>query len=67
MTSSSYDGHVSDEDKQPKKKLDKGKGKMKLLPELPEDVWRRIFELRYDDIVQGEWLDLYPCHTVADN
>jgi len=54
MTSSSYDGHVSDEDKQPKKKLDKGKGKMKLLPELPEDVWRRIFELRYDDIVQGE-------------
>ncbi|WRT64130.1 uncharacterized protein IL334_001059 [Kwoniella shivajii] len=35
---------------------DKGKGKMKMvyLPELPEEVWMRIFEIFYEDI-STEW------------
>lgn len=54
-----YAGDVSDEDKQPRKKLDKGKGRMKVMPELPDDVWRRVFELYYDDVCDGKWLDLF--------
>ena len=54
MASSSYAGDVSAEDKQPRKKLDKGKGKMKLSPELPDELWRKILEFRYDAICEGE-------------
>lgn len=35
-------------------KQSKGKGKMKIVPELPVEVWRRIFELYYDERAQGE-------------
>ena len=56
MASSSYVGDVCAEDKQPRKKLDKGKAKMKLSPELPDELWRRILEFRYDAICEGEWL-----------
>ena len=55
MASSPYVGDVCAEDKQPRKKLDKGKGKMKLSPELPDELWRRILEFRYDAICEGEW------------
>jgi hypothetical protein len=54
MASSSYAGDVSDEDKQPRKKLDKGKGKMVVMPELNAECWRRIFELYYDDVCEGK-------------
>jgi hypothetical protein len=57
MASSSYVGDVSAEDKQPRKKLDKGKGKMKLLPELPDELWMKILGFRYDEICEGEFLD----------
>ncbi|WVF70599.1 hypothetical protein IAT40_005391 [Kwoniella sp. CBS 6097] len=33
---------------------DKGKGKMVYLPELPADVWTRIFEFYYEDLI-NEW------------
>jgi len=56
MASSSYVGDVCAEDKQPRKKMDKGKAKMKLSPELPDELWRRILEFRYDAICEGEWL-----------
>ena len=38
------------------KKRDKGKGKAKVtyMPELPEEVWRRIFQIHYSDVVDGE-------------
>lgn len=58
MASSPYVGDVCAEDKQPRKKLDKGKGKMKLSPELPDELWRRILEFRYDAICEGECLVL---------
>jgi hypothetical protein len=57
MASSSYVGDVSAEDKQPRKKLDKGKGKMKLSPELPDELWMKILGFRYDEICEGELLD----------
>jgi hypothetical protein len=60
MASSSYAGDVSDDDKQPRKRLDKGKGKMKMMPELPEDVWRRVFQLWYDDACEGKWPGIFP-------
>ena len=63
MASSSYVGDVSAEDKQPRKKLDKGKGKMKLSPELPDELWRKILEFRYDEICEGELFGLLsPSH-----
>jgi hypothetical protein len=46
-------GLDEDED-QARMKLDKGKGKMKMTPELPEDIWRRVFELYYDDVCESE-------------
>ena len=49
-----YDGGISDEEAQPRKKLDKGKGKMKVTPELPEDIWKVVFEMYYNDICEGE-------------
>ena len=49
-----YDGGISDEEAQPRKKLDKGKGKMKVIPELPEDIWKVIFEMYYNDVCEGE-------------
>jgi hypothetical protein len=58
MASSSYVGDVSAEDKQPRKKLDKGKGKMKLLPELPDELWMKILGFRYDEICEGELLEM---------
>jgi hypothetical protein len=58
MASSSYVGDISDEDKQPRKKLDKGKGKMKLSPELPDELWMKILGFRYDEICEGELLDM---------
>jgi hypothetical protein len=58
MASSSYVGDISDEDKQPRKKLDKGKGKMKLSPELPDELWMKILGFRYDEICEGELLDI---------
>jgi hypothetical protein len=58
MASSSYVGDVSAEDKQPRKKLDKGKGKMKLSPELPDELWMKILGFRYDEICEGELLDI---------
>jgi len=38
----------------PSKKKDKGKSRMKELPELPESIWTRIFELYYEDVAEGE-------------
>lgn len=46
-------------------KKDKGKGRMKFCPELPEHVWTRIFELVYQDYqdnlngtLSSRWPDL---------
>lgn len=67
MASSSYVGDVSAEDKQPRKKLDKGKGKMKLSPELPDELWMKILGFRYDEICEGELLDISNsphCHSL---
>lgn len=38
------------------RRSDRAKGKMKLryLPELPEAVWTRVFELHYEEIAEGE-------------
>ncbi|KAK4687995.1 hypothetical protein P7C73_g2106, partial [Tremellales sp. Uapishka_1] len=44
---------MSDEDT-PRARRDKGKGKMKYLPDLPEEIWTRIFE-QYYDICADEW------------
>lgn len=33
----------------PERKRDKGKGKMVYLPELPEEVWRRVWSIYYQD------------------
>jgi hypothetical protein len=33
---------------------DKGKGKMRYLPELPEEVWRRIWAFYYGRCAEGE-------------
>jgi hypothetical protein len=49
-----YDGGMSDEEAQPRKKLDKGKGKMRVMPELPEDAWRVVFRMYYNDVCEGE-------------
>jgi hypothetical protein len=49
-----YDGGMSDEEAQPRKKLDKGKGKVRVMPELPEDAWRAIFRMYYNDVCEGE-------------
>ena len=44
----------------------KGKGKMKVVPELPEEVWKRIFELYYDQCADGESLLLLSCRPCLD-
>lgn len=52
------DAAVSDTEEEipvsPSKKKDKGKSRMKELPELPESIWTRIFELYYEDVAEGE-------------
>lgn len=37
---------------------DKGKGKMKYLPELPEEVWQRIWAFYYGTCAIGEYFSL---------
>lgn len=45
-----------DEDEVPRRKLDKGKGKAIdfELPDVPDEVWGRVFELYYRDLEDGE-------------
>lgn len=45
----------------------KGKGKMKVVPELPEEVWKRIFELYYDQCAEGESSLLLLCFAFLDS
>ena len=35
-------------------KKDKGKGKMRVMPELPSEVWERIFDIYYETCADGE-------------
>jgi len=44
----------------PRKDKGKGKAKLREMPELPESVWTRIFELVYEDITEGELLSYTP-------
>jgi hypothetical protein len=43
-----------EEDNVPRRKLDKGKGKM-IQYELPAELWQRIFQLYYDKVCDGEF------------
>jgi hypothetical protein len=45
-----------DEDEVPRRNLDKGKGKASdfELPDVPDEVWGRVFELYYRDLEDGE-------------
>lgn len=44
------------EDPQPRLSWkDKGKSKVRPVAELPEEVWKRVFELYYDQCTDGEW------------
>lgn len=55
---SDYD--MSDnEETAPRPKLDKGKGKMKYLPILPPEVWKRVYELYYDMVCEGGSVSSY--------
>lgn len=33
---------------------EKGKAKMRAVPELPEEIWKRVFEVYYDQCAEGE-------------
>jgi hypothetical protein len=50
------DEEEEEEDELPRRKLDKGKGKASdfELPDVPEEVWGRVFELYYRDLEDGE-------------
>ena len=45
---------MSDIEEEVRPRRDKGKAKQRVLPELPDTVWMRIFELHYEDIAEGE-------------
>lgn len=47
-----------EEDELPVVRKDKGKGKAKEIyaPDLPEEVWKRVFELFYDQCADSEYL-----------
>lgn len=49
-------GWTDDEDECPPRisRAAKGKAKMRPMPELPEEVWKRVFELYYDQCADGE-------------
>jgi hypothetical protein len=46
-----------------KARRDKGKGKMRYLPELPEEVWRRIWSIYYQDCATREWHQPILCRS----
>ncbi len=53
----STDQAMSDVEEELEMILRKGRGKrkakMRYLPELPEEVWTRVFELYYEEIAEG--------------
>lgn len=54
---SNGDGHSDEEEEGYVPRLtkrDKGKAKMRLAPLLPEEIWKRVFEIYYDQAAEGE-------------